>query len=423
MGVASRVPTYPTIPHMLGLPFRGIGPLQDRVARIGETEAGELRHLREQAACQPRGHEQRAALRTERVLALGQRRFQGYITTWARHGSGSPGYKFGAAARHLGPPGARASGAAAALQLVGILPRLFAARVRRARKKPFPENELARAAFGARSLQPARTASAARGSLHRRLGGRSIRTQGAIAMPSSPAAARPPVVLIGDAQEWFARALETVLVQGGYGVVKAYTASTLLQQLERAAPDAIILAVDLPGATGLGLCRQLRAESRVTAGTPIVLTQPAPATRRETLNALRAGASELWVGQQLDSEELLLRLAAGLRAKADADRAWASGLVDPTTELYNSRGLARRVLEIGAAARRRARPTATAAFTIPQNGAPDVVLVTRVLREAARASDAVGRIGPREFIVLVPEAGPDAALRLAERLADAFIGK
>src|SRR5947207_7015758 len=88
MGVASRVPTYPTIPHMLGLPFRGIGPLQDRVARIGETEAGELRHLREQAACQPRGHEQRAALRTERVLALGQRRFQGYITTWARHGSG-----------------------------------------------------------------------------------------------------------------------------------------------------------------------------------------------------------------------------------------------------------------------------------------------------------------------------------------------
>ena len=58
-------------------------------------------------------------------------------------------------------------------------------------------------------------------------------------MPSSPAAARrPPVVLIGDAQEWFARALETVLVQGGYGVVKAYTASTLLQQLERAAPAA-----------------------------------------------------------------------------------------------------------------------------------------------------------------------------------------
>ena len=243
-------------------------------------------------------------------------------------------------------------------------------------------------------------------------------------MPSSPAAARrPPVVLIGDAQEWFARALETVLVQGGYGVVKAYTASTLLQQLERAAPDAIILAFDLPGATGLGLCRQLRAESRVTAGTPIVLTQPAPATRRETLNALRAGASELWVGQQLDSEELLLRLAAGLRAKADADRAWASGLVDPTTELYNSRGLARRVLEIGAEARRRARPMAAVAFTIPKNGAPDVVLVTRVLREAARASDAVGRIGPREFIVVAPEAGPDAALRLAERLADAFSGK
>ena len=92
-------------------------------------------------------------------------------------------------------------------------------------------------------------------------------------MPSARAATRSPLVLIADGQEWFSRALESVLVPGGYSVVKAYTAPGLLQQVELAEPDAIILAVDLPGGEGLNLCRMLRADSRVTPSTPIILTQ------------------------------------------------------------------------------------------------------------------------------------------------------
>src|SRR5205809_396055 len=156
-------------------------------------------------------------------------------------------------------------------------------------------------------------------------------------MPSARAATHSPLVLIADAHEWFSRALESVLVPGGYSVVKAYTATGLLQQLELTEPDALILAVDLPGGEGLNLCRMLRADSLVTPSTPIILTQPTPSTRRQTLAALRAGAAELW-GQRLDAEELLLRLAAQNRAKADADRAWAEGLVDHATQLYNGPG-------------------------------------------------------------------------------------
>src|SRR5437773_304469 len=160
-------------------------------------------------------------------------------------------------------------------------------------------------------------------------------------MPSARAATRSPLVLMADAHEWFSRALESVLVPGGYSVVKAYTATGLLQQLELTEPDALILAVDLPGGEGLNLCRMLRADSLVTPSTPIILTQPTPSTRRQTLAALRAGAAELW-GQRLDAEELLLRLAAQNRAKADADRAWAEGLVDHATQLYNGRGVSGR---------------------------------------------------------------------------------
>jgi PleD family two-component response regulator len=242
-------------------------------------------------------------------------------------------------------------------------------------------------------------------------------------MPSArDTATPPPLVLIADAQEWFARALETVLVPGGYSVVKVYTAPALLHEVDRTSPDAVILALDLPGGDGLNLCRLLRADARVTPSTPIILTQPAPATRRQTLAALRAGAGELW-GQRLDAEELLLRLGTQLRAKADADHAWAEGLVDPTTQLYNARGLARRVRELGAAARRHSAPLACVAFALHEDTGATPERVTRVLREAARGSDAVGRIGPREFAVIAPETGPDAALRLAERLAAALPGR
>src|SRR2546422_9964133 len=157
-------------------------------------------------------------------------------------------------------------------------------------------------------------------------------------MPSARAATRSPLVLMADAHEWFSRALESVLVPGGYSVVKAYTAAGLLQQLELTEPDALILAVDLPGGEGLNLCRMLRADTRVTPSTPIILTQPAPTTRRQTLAALRAGAAELW-GQRLDAEELLLRLAAPGPAQADAGRAGAGGLGDPAPPLCNWRGL------------------------------------------------------------------------------------
>src|SRR5260370_6406462 len=136
-------------------------------------------------------------------------------------------------------------------------------------------------------------------------------------MPTARAAIRSPLVLMADAHEWFSRALESVLVPGGYSVLKAYTAPGLLQQLELTEPDALILAIDLPGGEGLNLCRMLRADNLVTPSTPIILTQPTPTTRRETLAALRAGAAELW-GQRLDAEKLLPPLAAQSLAQAGA---------------------------------------------------------------------------------------------------------
>src|SRR2546428_149827 len=89
-----------------------------------------------------------------------------------------------------------------------------------------------------------------------------------------------------------------------------------------------------------------------------------------------------WVSRALETQ---------LGARADADHAWAEGLVDAATQLSSVRGLARRVRELGAGARRRAAPLACVAFTVEEEAGQSAERVTRLLREAARTSDAVGR--------------------------------
>src|SRR5439155_10330950 len=94
---------------------------------------------------------------------------------------------------------------------------------------------------------------------------------------------------------------------------------TALSALEqgRARPDAAIIAMELADeGGGLGLCRALRRERGLSPSAPIFLTQPSAATRPQRIEALRAGADELW-GQPMDPEEFRLRLAAQLRAKSD----------------------------------------------------------------------------------------------------------
>src|SRR5256886_3847673 len=84
--------------------------------------------------------------------------------------------------------------------------------------------------------------------------------------------------------------------------------------------------------------------------------------------------------------------------------------------------MARGARERGAEARRRSAPLACVAFAVDAGEAegPSAETVARVLRETGRTSDALGRIGPREFVVLAPETSAEAAHQLAERLAGAL---
>src|SRR3989442_13094928 len=133
----------------------------------------------------------------------------------------------------------------------------------------------------------------------------------------------------------------------------------------------------------------------------------------------------------MNTDELLLRLEVQLRAKFAADRAREEGLVDSATGLYNRRGLARRVRDLASHAIRRRAPLACVVFApdLGSGEAPDgtagrldaaIAAVALGLQQAGRASDAIGRLGPREFAVLAPDTDPGGALQLGTRLRGAI---
>jgi len=230
-----------------------------------------------------------------------------------------------------------------------------------------------------------------------------------------------PVVLLASRDEVFARSLETVLTPAGYAVLRAYTARSARDQARRTQPDAVVLATDLEDPTGLELCRQLRADRAVSASTPILLTEPGTATRQSRLEALRAGADQLW-SQPMDTEEFALRLAVGVRAKRDADAARAGALVDPRSAFWNEPGLLRGAAEVLAQmARARASLTIAVLDAVWPAARADWDLGDRIasaLRPAARHADAVGRLGPARFAVVAPRTSFANAAPLGRRLLE-----
>jgi diguanylate cyclase (GGDEF)-like protein len=235
---------------------------------------------------------------------------------------------------------------------------------------------------------------------------------------------RPPLVLIASDQEWSSRALESTLGPQGYAVLRAYNGRQALEHVERGHPDLVIVSEQLPDASGIEICRTLRAKSMVSNSTAILIMVSGMVAREQRLAALRAGASDC-CGLPLDGEEFGLKLMGYVRAKFDADQAREHGLIDQSTGLYNTGGLARRAREIGSLAYRHGSPLACVVFSPDTDGEEDsiteaVVSIAEALNRDGRVSDVIGRIGPNEVAVFAPETHAEGAQQLVQRLQAAI---
>jgi PleD family two-component response regulator len=229
------------------------------------------------------------------------------------------------------------------------------------------------------------------------------------------------VVAIAGQHVWLVRSLESIFASNGYSAVARAGAETL-EWLEATRPDLVILEADPPDVLWQTMFEGVRRARGITRATPIIAATAESLSRAKRLEALRAGAWEVF-GHPLDAEVLILKANTFVGAKLEEEEARDRSLIDPETDFYNVRGVLRRIYEEASEAARNQRPLAcvVASLDTPTAEVPSperARALAQAFRRAARSSDVFGRLGPNEFVVVAPGTDSPGARRFAQRLAD-----
>jgi PleD family two-component response regulator len=215
----------------------------------------------------------------------------------------------------------------------------------------------------------------------------------------------------------------TLLEDNGFDVVRAGDAAGLFRHTAAGEVDAIILDAAPPLQGTVDLCREITASRRIDTATAVVVLSPDIPNRGSEEELLSSGAWD-FIRLGGSGKSLVLKLRAFTRAKRAVDRVKGTSLLDAETDLYNMRGIIRRIREESAAADRYEGALACAVLGIAEGkeggGQSDgwVRGLAMRLREVCRASDVVGRLGDGLLTVVGPGTGPADAPRMVARILE-----
>lgn len=119
-------------------------------------------------------------------------------------------------------------------------------------------------------------------------------------------------LLIVDDDKEICTLLSQFMTQHGYRVSVAHDGRGMLQNLESARIDLVVLDVMLPGESGLNLCRRVRSNASV----PIIMLT-AVGSDTDRIVGLEMGADD-YLAKPFNSRELLARIRAVLRRAGSA---------------------------------------------------------------------------------------------------------
>ncbi len=130
-------------------------------------------------------------------------------------------------------------------------------------------------------------------------------------------------ILLADDEEGVRRSLERWLEMWGYEVLSARDGAEAWRLLKRDdAPRVAILDWNMPGLSGLEVCRLLRATPH--GGDVYVIMLTAKHQKDDVIEALESGADD-FLSKPFHARELQLRLAKGVRDSARASSGAGSG--------------------------------------------------------------------------------------------------
>jgi two-component system response regulator RegX3 len=114
-------------------------------------------------------------------------------------------------------------------------------------------------------------------------------------------------LLVVEDEESYVEALEVGLAREGFDVVVARDGIEGLARFQEQPPDLVLLDLMLPKLSGVEVCKQIRAQSRV----PIIMVT-AKTTETDTVVGLELGADD-YVAKPYRVRELVARIRAVLR--------------------------------------------------------------------------------------------------------------
>lgn len=208
----------------------------------------------------------------------------------------------------------------------------------------------------------------------------------------------------------------------GIGVETLGSADGITEKLDQIAPDVLLLDINLPGISGLDVCRALRMSERFEAIPILIIT--AQTDDHTRLSAFRAGACDV-VTKPVIPEEFMARVGVQLeRVRFQRDRADK----DPLSGLLTRRALITNSDRAQAAAIRAKNPLSVVLMDLDRFksindtfghlvGDQVIAGLGDLLRRRFRVEDIRGRWGGEEFLVVFP--GQDGAF--AERAARTFL--